>query len=93
MPDESIKQKARRAKKAAIEKCEEMGYKIITSDNSLFCFVATRETDMRMVRVSIMDIGDKDIQKLREIDSPAQCVAEIWHRRDDGRFEIRKVAR
>jgi hypothetical protein len=93
MADETIKQKARRAKKAAIEKCEEMGYKIIVSDNSVFCFLASRKTEIRMIRVVMHKISEDDIQKIGEFESPETCSKEIWRRRDDGGFEIREVAR
>jgi hypothetical protein len=91
MTDEAIKQRLRRAKRAAFEKCSEMDYDIISSDNAIFCFVATRDTETRYVRVVIDEINPSDVKKITDIKFAGPCSKEIWLRRDDGKFKIKKI--
>jgi len=91
MSDEAIKQQIRRAKKAAIEKCRDMGYKTIISDNSLFCFLAVRRMEIRMIRVIIDDVSDKEIQQVRKFEPPGVCSKEIWRWQTSRKFEIIEI--
>jgi len=91
MAEEAIKQQIRRASKAVIDKFMQMQYQIIPSENSIFCFLAVRKNEIRMIRVTIGSICDKDIQELESFQPPTVCSKEIWCRRNNGKFEIKEV--
>lgn len=92
MPDVPVKQRISRAKKAAIGNLLKTGYRIIPSNNSTFCILGVRKREVRMIRVVVDKITERDIQITREFDSPADCSKEIWcrkaHKKD---FEILEI--
>ena len=90
MTDVAVKRRMARAKDFAIKKFEDMGYKIIPSDNSLFCFIAIRKMEIRMVRVAMDIISPKDIESVKGFAPPGICSKEIWCRKGN-RFEIQEV--
>ena len=91
MPEEAVKRQLRRAKGAAIEKCREMGYQILVSDNSLFCFLAMRRHETRLIKVIIDEFKDRDIKLIRGFEPAGPCTKEIWRRDESGHFEIREI--
>jgi len=92
MSEETIKRQVRRAKSAAIEKCEEMNYRIIPSDNSLFCFLAVRKMEIRMIRVIVGAISEKEIEEVRRFIPPGTCSKEIWRWHDNRKFIIQDIS-
>lgn len=92
MSEEALMKRINRAKKAAIESLVKIGYKYIPSDNSNFCFLAVRKTEIRMIRVVIDEITDSDIKAVQDFEPPGTCTKEIWCRREGMKdFEIREV--
>jgi hypothetical protein len=90
MTDEAIKKRQSRAKEAATEILRKAGYCIIPSDNSNFCVIGTRQTEVRMIKVVIDEITENDIRTIREVRLPGMpCIKEIWCRKGDD-FEIRE---
>jgi hypothetical protein len=89
--DPSIKQRLRRAKKAAIELLEKSGYDIIESNNSTACVVGTRKAETRFIRVVVDVISDEDIKLMKQLRAHRDtCTKEIWLRKKDG-FEMREI--
>jgi len=91
MSDTAIKQQLRRAKQAAIKRCETMGYHIIPSDNSLFCFLAVRKAEIRMVHVVVGKVDDKTQKKIEAFVPPGVCSKEIWCWQNSHNFEIIEI--
>lgn len=90
MPDETTKQKSRRAKDRAMEHLRESGYQIIRSDNETFCFVATRRREIRFIRVVIDEITPLDRKLAKSVPAPPECSREIFCYRS-GKFEIEEL--
>ncbi len=89
--DPSIKQRLRRAKKAAIELLEQSGYDIIESDNRTICVIGTRKAETRLVRVVVDAITPQDIKLVRELRTHRDtCTKEIWLRQKNG-FRMQEI--
>ena len=80
MVDEAIKRRIREAKKRAAEMLVDVGYDIIPSDNERVCLTATRDTEVRFIRIVIDKITPKDMELMRSLQSPGPgvCKKEIW---------------
>ena len=84
MTDTAIMQRMRDAKKAAIQKYRDIGYKIYESDNQIFCFIANSPSGpiachQCMVRVVAGKATDKDIKIIKEQRIlPGQTKAITW---------------
>ena len=78
MGEETIKRRMRRAKERASEILENTGYKIIPSDNSVFCILGVRQKEIRMIRVVVDKITDQDIKEISAFCPPGICTKEIW---------------
>jgi len=90
MSDEAIKKRQARAKAAAIDILKKAGYSIIQSDNSNFCVISTRCSEIRMIRVVVDKINEADIAAIESVRIPSTaCIKEIWCRKG-ARFEIRE---
>lgn len=90
MTDSAIKKRQGRAKQKAIQHFRDLGYKIVTSDNSAFCFIATRRTEARFIRVVVDRITEHDIKLAQEYELPTACAREIFCQKET-QFEIREV--
>jgi len=90
MSDSAIKKRQARAKRKAIEHFRDLGYKIIESDNSAFCFIATRRAEVRFVRVAVDRITERDVKLTQGYELPGGCSCEIFCQKD-ARFEIREI--
>lgn len=90
MTDSAIKKRQTRAKRRAIEHFRDLGYKIIESDNSAFCFIATCRAEVRFVRVVIDRITEHDIKLTQGYELPGGCSCEIFCQKET-RFEIQEV--
>lgn len=92
MSDEAIKKRQARAKQAVIDLLQKTGWDIIQSNNSKVCVIATRRTEIRMIRVVVDAISDDDQRAVRSFSLPGipQCIREIWCQRENG-FEINPV--
>ncbi len=92
MNDFAIKKRLTRAKEKAKIDLAKNGYKIILSDNKIFCFLAVRKKEIRMVKVVVDDISEEEIRIIREFESPVNCTKEIWYRAPHQKdFEIREI--
>lgn len=90
--DPSIKQRLRRAKKAAIELLEQSGYDVIESNNSTVCVIGTRKAETRMIRVVVDRVSVEDIRLVRRLRTHREvCTKEIWLRTKNG-FDMREIA-
>jgi len=90
MPEEAIKKRLARAKAQAIDHFLKTGYKIVRSDNGVFCFIASRRRELRCIRVVVDKITESDLKLAKEFPVPDSCSREIFcqHRND---FEIQEV--
>ncbi len=90
--DPSIKQRLRRAKKAAMELLETSGYDVIESDNRTVCVIGTRKAETRLIRVVVDGITKEDIDLVKRLRTNRDtCTKEIWLRKKNG-FEMREIA-
>ncbi len=80
MNDIAIKKRLSRAKEKARNDLAKNGYKIILSDNNIFCFLAVRKKEIRMVKVVVGDITEEELRIVRKFESPMICTKEIWYR-------------
>jgi len=90
MSDVAIKRQLRRAKQAAMKQCTRMKYHIIKSDNSLFCFMAVRKMEIRMIRVIVGPIDERACAEIKAFVPPTVCSKEIWCW-VNGHFEIIEI--
>jgi hypothetical protein len=89
--DPTIKQRLRRAKKAAIELLEKSGYDVIESDNRKVCVIGSRKAETRFVRVVVDEISDKDIKLVEGLRTHRDtCTKEIWLRQKNG-FKMKEI--
>ena len=74
------KRRIREAKKRAIEMLADVGYDVIPSDNSRVCLTATRDTEIRFIRIVIDKITPQDMEIMKGLQSPdfSICKKEIW---------------
>lgn len=93
MGDEAVKKRLYRAKQDAMRLLGQTGWDILPSDNSRICFIATRSSEIRMVRVCIDSITDHDRQAARSFRSPAPhvCTREIWCQKNGRGFIIEEA--
>jgi len=92
MSEEAIKQRINYAKSRAIKNLEETKHKIIPSDNSVFCFLAVRKKEIRLIRVTVDKITDQDISLVKEFEPPGICTKEIWCAKyKRAGFEIKEI--
>lgn len=89
--DPSIKQRLRRAKRAAIELLEQSSYDIIESNNSTVCVIGTRKAETRLVRVVVDRVSAEDIRLVKGLRTHREvCTKEIWLRTKNG-FQMREI--
>ena len=92
MTEEAVKKRLARAKEKATADLKEIGYKIVPSDNTSFCVLATRRNEVRFIRIVVDEIKDSDIQLTKEYELPPGCVKEIWCKKENKRrFEIEEI--
>jgi len=92
MSEETVKRRLLRAKRRATDKLIKVGYKIIQSDNNFFCIIATREREIRMIRVVIDKITEQDIEIIKDWQHPGTCSKEIWCKNlGSQNFEIKEI--
>lgn len=90
--EKAIKRRLARAKERAILDLKRIGYKIIPSDNSSFCILATRKNEVRFIRVIVDEITEDDIKLTKDYELPSGCVKEIWCKKLNQKdFEIKEV--
>ena len=84
MAPAAIKKRINRAKQAAWKALKDVKYDIIPSDNNIFCLVAARNKEIRLIKVVIAACTPREIQAIREFQAPTStCTKEIWTRRPD----------
>jgi hypothetical protein len=86
MSEEKVKRQTRRARITAIDDCREE-YGIVPPD----CIVAVDHTHFKIIRVVVGRVSESDILGLRELVVPDNCLRQIWHRNESGKFEKRKI--
>lgn len=92
MAETSEKQRISYAKAKAIKSLKETRHDIIPSDNSVFCFLAVRKKEMRLIRITIDKISDHDIKLVQNFSPPGICTKEIWCAKyKRAGFEIREI--
>ena len=92
MPEESVKKRLRYAKGKAEEILKKSNHKIIPSDNSIFCILAVRKKEIRLIRVVVDDITGVDEMLVKEFDHHEICTKEIWCRKYNKQdFEIMEI--
>ncbi len=80
----AVKKRIGRAKQAAFKALRDVQYDVIPSDNRIFCLVASRDKEIRLIRVVIDECSPRDIESIREFRAPsAACTKEVWIRRPD----------
>ncbi len=90
MSEDAVKKRAARAKSAAVTVLRKSGWDIIQSDNTTFCIIATRPTEVRFIRVVIDKVVPNDQAVVTKIRVPAdnRISREIWHCRRGLEFDI-----
>jgi len=78
MTEETIKRRLFRAKRRAIECLKSVQYDVIPADNSSFCVVATRNQEVRLIRIAVDEITEDDIDLIKNWQHPGNCTKEIW---------------
>lgn len=92
MTEEAVKRRLARAKEKATIDLREIGYKIVPSDNTSFCILATRRNEVRFIRIVVDEIKDSDISLTKKYDLPSGCVKEIWCKKEHKRkFDIEEI--
>jgi len=81
MSDEAVKRRIAHAKESAKQRCRELGYEIINSDNEIFCFIASRAGIYeRKIRIVLDDIDRQDVELIKRIRILPNQTKEIWCR-------------
>jgi len=92
MTEETIKRRLFRAKRRAIESLRNVQYDVIPADNSNFCLVASRNQEIRLIRITIDKITDSDISLIKNWQHPGNCTKEIWCKKSGkSHFEIKAI--
>jgi hypothetical protein len=80
MSEETIKRQQNKAKFQAIKSLRKVGYDIIRSDNEKVCVVASRNTEVRIIRICVDKVTAHDIAIVRDIHFPriVQACREVW---------------
>lgn len=92
MAEEAVKRRLLRAKEKAVVDLEGIGYKIVPSDNTSFCILATRKNEVRFIRIVVDEVKDLDIKLTKKYELPSGCVKEIWCKRTNKRkFDIEEI--
>jgi len=87
---EAIKKRSARAKSAAMTVLRKSGWDVIPSDNSTFCIIATRPTEIRFIRIVIDKVSPNDHTVVKGVRVPAdsRISREIWHCKAGLEFDI-----
>lgn len=81
MSDEAVKRRVAHAKESAKQKCRDLGYDIINSDNEIFCFIATRAGIYeRKIRIVTDKIKKEDVDLIKRMKILPSQTKEIWCR-------------
>jgi hypothetical protein len=65
MSEEAIKRRQSRAKLKAIDILRQAGYDIIRSDNETVCVIGARNAELRVVRICVGTVTERDIKVIR----------------------------
>ena len=91
MPDNRTKKQFSRARSSAREDLQSAGYSIVVSSDGT-CLIGFREDSIRVVRVCLETVTERDKKSLRMISAPAACVRETWCRKSGAKsFEKLKI--
>ena len=92
MPDETVKQKYRRAKQRAEKILISSNYILINPEaNHLFTVIGTRNKEVRMVRIVLNKPSDDDVRDVASFPCPNQVTKEIWSWLEGGCFDVKEV--
>ena len=81
MGQSSVEDRISYAKKSAKERCRNLGYDVINSDNEIFCFMASiAGIHERKIRVVVDKITEDDITIVKRFRIPSNQTKEIWCR-------------
>lgn len=92
MSEEAIMKKQNRAKARAIKILRKADYEIIRSDNEKVCVIGSRDAEVRIIRICVGKVTERDITIVRELRFPriSQACREVWC--FDGRdFTIKEI--
>lgn len=80
MSDEALKKRQARAKSRAIEILRLADYEIIRSDNEKICVIASRNAEIRIIRICIDTVTEHDIAVVRDLRflRNSQVSREAW---------------
>ncbi len=93
MSEEAIMKKQNRAKAQAIKILRKAKYEIIRSDNEKICVVVSRDAEVRLIRICVGKITDRDIAVVRDLRFPriSQACREVWCY--DGKdFDVKEIS-
>lgn len=93
MADEAIKKRVSRAKQSALDVLERAKYDVIPSDNRIFCLIASRDKEVRWIKVVVDECTEFEISCVRDFKTPfSTCTKEVWVKKsDDAGFEIMEI--
>ena len=92
MSEEAIMKRQNRAKAQAIKILRRADYEIIRSDNEKVCVIASRDAEVRIIRICVGKVTERDIEVVRDLRFPriSQACREAWC--FDGKdFDITKI--
>jgi hypothetical protein len=67
MSEENIKKRQTRAKCRAVDILRRAGYDIIRSDNETVCVIGARNAELRVIRVCVGNVTERDIKVIRSM--------------------------
>ncbi len=81
MTDDPLKKKIYRAKQSAYTKLRATGYRVIfLPADPLFDIEASRESEIRKIRIMLTTPSHQERSAIRDIRFPPSCKKEIWVR-------------
>ena len=81
-----------KARKRAMQILEWSGYRVIAQYDGIFDIEATRELELRKIKICIDPISKTDMDQLKKIVLPQVCKKEIWIKKiNSPDFEIIEI--
>ena len=81
-----------KARKRAMQILEWSGYRVTPQYDGIFDVEATREVELRKIKICIDSISKTDIDQLKKIMLPQFCKKEIWCKKmSSSNFEIIEI--
>ena len=92
MADDTEKRRLNRALKRAADVLTSSNYSVTFIHGEVFNLEATREREIRKIRVVIDNINSDDERKVRSQKLPGICTKEIWCKRlNESIFHIQEI--